>query len=61
MVWCVVEKEMVNREGMKEVMGEVKGIGKKVKEIGKRCNEGGMLGSEGEVGKDGEEVKKVWE
>jgi len=52
---CVLEKQIVNTDGIKELIPELKRI------IAKRCNEGGMLPSEAEVRKHGEELNKVWQ
>ena len=51
---CVLEKQIVNTDGIKR-------IGNNLNQIAKRCNEGGMLPSEAEVRKHGEELNKVWQ
>ena len=52
---CVLEKQIVNTDGIKELLPELKRIGNNLNQIAKRCNEGGMLPSEAEVRKHGEE------
>ena len=52
---CVLEKQIVNTDGIKELIPELKRIGNNLNQIAKRCNEGGMLPSEAEVRKNGEE------
>ena len=51
---CVLEKQIVNTDGIKELIPELKRIGNNLNQIAKRCNEGGMLPSEAEVRKHGE-------
>ena len=46
---CVLEKQIVNTDGIKELIPELKRIGNNLNQIAKRCNEGGMLPSEAEV------------
>ena len=58
---CVLEKQIVNTDGIKELIPELKRIGNNLNQIAKRCNEGGMLPSEAEVRKHGEELNKVWQ
>ena len=58
---CVLEKQIVNTDGIKELLPELKRIGNNLNQIAKRCNEGGMLPSEAEVRKHGEELNKVWQ
>ena len=58
---CVLGKEIVNTDGIKELLPELKRIGNNLNQIAKRCNEGGMLPSEAEVRKHGEELNKVWQ
>jgi len=55
---CVLEKQIVNTDGIKELIPELKRIGNNLNQIAKRCNEGGMLPSEAEVRKHGEELNK---
>ena len=43
-------KQIVNTDGIKELIPELKRIGNNLNQIAKRCNEGGMLPSEA-VGK----------
>ena len=57
---CVLEKQIVNTDGIKELIPELKRIGNNLNQIAKRCNEGGMLPSEAEVRKHGEELNKVY-
>ena len=57
----VLEKQIVNTDGIKELIPELKRIGNNLNQIAKRCNEGGMLPSEAEVRKHGEELNKVWQ
>ena len=45
---CVLEKQIVNTDGIKELIPELKRIGNNLNQIAKRCNEGGMLPSEAE-------------
>ena len=52
---CVLEKQIVNTDGIKELIPELKRIGNNLNQIAKRCNEGGMLPSEAEVRKHGED------
>ena len=40
---CVLEKQIVNTDGIKELIPELKRIGNNLNQIAKRCNEGGML------------------
>lgn len=54
-------KQIVNTEGIKELLPELKRIGNNLNQIAKRCNEGGMLPSEAEVRRHGEEMNKVWQ
>ena len=56
---CVLEKQIVNTDGIKELIPELKRIGNNLNQIAKRCNEGGMLPSEAEVRKHGEELNKL--
>ena len=58
---CVLEKQIVNTDGIKELIPELKRIGNNLNQIAKRCNEGGILPSEAEVRKQGEELNKVWQ
>ena len=55
------QQEIVNTDGIKELIPELKRIGNNLNQIAKRCNEGGMLPSEAEVRKHGEELNKVWQ
>ena len=56
---CVLEKQIVNTDGIKELIPELKRIGNNLNQIAKRCNEGGVLPSEAEVREQGEELKPV--
>ena len=58
---CVLEKQIVNTDGIKELIPELKRIGNNLNQIAKRCNEGGVLPSEAEVQEQGEELKQVWQ
>ena len=58
---CVLEMQIVNTDGIKELIPELKRIGNNLNQIAKRCNDGGMLPSEAEVRKHGEELNKVWQ
>ena len=58
---CVLDKKIVNTDGIKEVIPELKRIGNNLNQIAKRCNEGGVLPSEAEVREQGEELKQVWQ
>ena len=58
---CVLEKQIVNTDGIKELLPELKRIGNNLNQIAKRCNEGGVLPSEAEVREQGEELKQVWQ
>ena len=58
---CVLDKKIVNTDGIKELIPELKRIGNNLNQIAKRCNEGGMLPSEAEVREQGEELKQVWQ
>lgn len=58
---CVLEKQIVNTDGIKELIPELKRIGNNLNQIAKRCNEGGVLPSEVEVREQGEELKQVWQ
>ena len=40
---CVLEKQIVNMDGIKELIPELKRIGNNLNQIAKRCNEGGMF------------------
>ena len=55
------EKQIVNTDGIKELIPELKRIGNNLNQIAKRCNEGGVLPSEAEVREQGEELKQVWQ
>lgn len=57
---CVLEKNITNTDGIKELLPELKRIGNNLNQIAKRCNEGGMLPSEWEVRKYGEELNNTW-
>jgi predicted DNA-binding protein len=57
---CVLEKNITNTDGIKELLPELKRIGNNLNQIAKRCNEGGMLPSELEVRKYGEELNNIW-
>ena len=37
---CVLEKQIVNTDGIKELLPELKRIGNNLNQIAKRCNEG---------------------
>ena len=58
---CVLDKKIVNADGIKELIPELKRIGNNLNQIAKRCNEGGVLPSEAEVREQGEELKQVWQ
>ena len=58
---CVLDKKIVNTDGIKELIPELKRIGNNLNQIAKRCNEGGVLPSEAEVREQGEELKQVWQ
>ena len=58
---CVLDKKIVNTDGIKELIPELKRIGNNLNQIAKRCNEGGVLPSEAEVRDQGEELKQVWQ
>ena len=58
---CVLDKKIVNTDGIKELIPELKRIGTNLNQIAKRCNEGGVLPSEAEVREQGEELKQVWQ
>lgn len=58
---CVLGKEVVNTDGIKELIPELKRIGNNLNQIARRCNEGGMLPIEAEVRELGEELNKVWQ
>ena len=58
---CVLEKQIVNTDGIKELIPELKRIGNNLNQIAKRCNEGGVLPSEAKVREQGEELKQVWQ
>ena len=58
---CVLEKQIVNTDGIKELIPELKRIGNNLNQRAKRCNEGGVLPSESEVREQGEELKQVWQ
>ena len=58
---CVLDKKIVNTDGIKELIPELKRIGNNLNQIAKRCDEGGVLPSEAEVREQGEELKQVWQ
>lgn len=58
---CVLDKKIVNTDGIKELIPELKRIGNNLNQIAKRCNEGGVLPNESEVREQGEELKQVWQ
>ena len=58
---CVLDKKIINTDGIKELIPELKRIGNYLNQIAKRCNEGGVLPSEAEVREQGEELKQVWQ
>ena len=58
---CVLDKKIVNTDGIKELIPELKRIGNHLNQLAKRCNEGGVLPSEAEVREQGEELKQVWQ
>ena len=58
---CVLDKKIVNTDGIKELIPELKRIGNNLNQRAKRCNEGGVLPSEAEVREQGEELKQVWQ
>ena len=58
---CVLDKKIVNTDGIKELIPELKRIGNNLNQIAKRCNEGGVLPSEAEVREQGEELKQEWQ
>ena len=58
---CVLDKKIINTDGIKELIPELKRIGNNLNQIAKRCNEGGVLPSEAEVREQGEELKQVWQ
>ena len=58
---CVLDKKIVNTDGIKELIPELKRIVNNLNQIAKRCNEGGVLPSEAEVREQGEELKQVWQ
>ena len=58
---CVLDKKIVNTDGIKELIPELKRIGNNLNQIAKRCNEGGDRKSTREVREQGEELKQVWQ
>lgn len=58
---CVLGKKIVNTDGIKELIPELKRIGNNLNQIAKRCNEGGALPSEAEVREQGEELNQIWQ
>ena len=58
---CVLDKKIINTDGIKELIPELKRIGNNLNQIAKRCNEGGVLPSEAEGREQGEERKQVWQ
>jgi len=57
---CVLGKSIVNTDGMKEFIPELKHIGNNFNQIAKWCNERGMLASEALIRMYGEELNEVW-
>ena len=57
---CVLGKPVVNTDGIRELLPELKRIGNNLNQIARRCNEGGALPSTAEVRKHGEELNEVW-
>ena len=58
---ALTQSNIVNLDGLKELIPELKRIGNNLNQIAKRCNEGGVLPSEAEVREQGEELKQVWQ
>lgn len=58
---ALTQKQIINTDGVKEILPELKRIGNNLNQIAKRCNEGGMLPTEAEIRKHGEELNKVWQ
>ncbi len=58
---ALTQSNIVNLDGVKELLPELKRIGNNLNQIAKRCNEGGQLPSEAEVRKHGEELNRVWQ
>lgn len=56
---AILNKEIYNTDGLKEVMPELKRIGNNLNQIAKSCNEGNQTTHE-EVLKQGKELNEVW-
>lgn len=57
---CVLDKSIVNTDGIKELLPELKRIGNNLNQVARRCNEG-VLPSEAEVRECREELNEVWQ
>lgn len=59
LIKAVTEKPIINTDGVKEIIPELKRIGNNLNQIARRCNEGYEV-THDEVLKQGEEMNEVW-
>lgn len=58
---CVLEKPIVNTDGIKELLPEMKRQGNNLNQIAKKLNESGYVDYKQELPKTMKEVREVWQ
>ena len=58
---CVLEKQIVNTDGIKELLPELKRIGNNLNQIAKKLNENGYVDYKQELPNTMKEVREVWQ
>ena len=58
---CVLEKQIVNTDGIKELIPELKRIGNNLNQIAKKLNENGYVDYKQELPNTMKEVREVWQ
>ena len=59
LIKAVTQKPIINTDGVKEIIPELKRIGNNLNQIARRCNEGYEV-THNEVIKQGKEMNEVW-
>ncbi len=60
LIKCILEKPVLNTDGLKEITPQIKKIGVNLNQIAKTCNEGNQATYE-EIQKIGKELNEVWQ
>ncbi len=60
LIKCILEKQVLNTDGLKEVTPELKRIGVNLNQIAKSCNQGNQVSYE-EIQIIGKELNEVWQ